>query len=144
MTTDTPNIYVGECTLISNDYTGKALTISMKGSALSTTHISMTLKPDQQKVLREYLLKDIIEKLEEEAKVEYIPEQEEIASGILIALSIVRGEEKETEKKIKIPNCPWCLKDYGEAKPLEWDQFKEVWVCRSHGSFDESQLKDGV
>jgi hypothetical protein len=44
---------------------------------------------------REYLMKDIIKKLEEEAKVEYIPEQEEITSGILIALLIVRGDDEE-------------------------------------------------
>jgi len=42
------------------------------------------------------------------------------------------------------PTCPWCLKDHGEKNPLSWDQFKEVWVCRSHGKFDESQLKNGV
>ena len=42
------------------------------------------------------------------------------------------------------PICPWCLKDHGEKNPLSWDQFKEVWVCRNHGKFDESQLKNGV
>lgn len=59
-------------------------------------------------------------------------------------LKVLRYQQEKKQPKSKIPNCPWCKKDYGKETPLEWDQFKEVWVCRSHGSFDESQLKDGV
>lgn len=36
---------------------------------------------------------------------------------------------------VKEPLCPYC------QKPLSWDQFKEIWHCRTHGTFDDSQLK---
>jgi ribonuclease HI len=50
----------------------------------------------------------------------------------------------EAKPKETIPICPWCKKDYGKDVPLNWEQFKEVWYCHSHGSFDDSQLKTGV
>jgi hypothetical protein len=95
MTTDKPNIYVGECTLISNDYTGKALTISMKGCALSTTHISMTLDPDQQKVLREYLMKDVVEELERKKTLQWVAKTDTIQFGFDVAIQLIkRGVRK--------------------------------------------------
>jgi hypothetical protein len=32
------------------------------------------------------------------------------------------------------PICPYC------KKFLEWEQFKELWNCREHGLFDDSQV----
>jgi len=32
------------------------------------------------------------------------------------------------------PYCPYC------KKSLSWDQFKELWVCREHGKFGDSQV----
>jgi ribosomal protein L37AE/L43A len=39
-------------------------------------------------------------------------------------------EEYEGEE----PYCPYC------KKSLSWDQFKEIWVCKSHGKFGDSQV----
>jgi len=50
-------IYIGECELYSTDYHGKAVTLSMQGCSLSTTHISMTLKPNQQKQMIDWFCK---------------------------------------------------------------------------------------
>ena len=27
--------------------------------------------------------------------------------------------------------CPYC------KLPMRWEQFKEIWICREHGKFDE-------
>jgi hypothetical protein len=35
------------------------------------------------------------------------------------------------------PYCPYC------KKSLSWDQWKELWVCREHGKFDDSQVIHG-
>jgi hypothetical protein len=51
-------IYVGECTLLSKDYCGKAVTLSMQGCSLSTTHISMTLTPAQQRQVINWFCKN--------------------------------------------------------------------------------------
>ncbi len=42
-------VYIGECVLFSSRYNGDAVTISMQGCNVSTTHISMTLTPLQQR-----------------------------------------------------------------------------------------------
>jgi hypothetical protein len=33
------------------------------------------------------------------------------------------------------PLCPYC------KIPLHWEQFKEVWYCRTHGVFGDEMLK---
>jgi len=47
-------IYVGECTLFSHRYNGRAVTLSMQGGNVSTTHTTMTLTPKQQKEVIEW------------------------------------------------------------------------------------------
>lgn len=32
------------------------------------------------------------------------------------------------------PYCPYC------KKSLSWDQFKELWICKEHGKFGDSQV----
>jgi len=50
-------IYIGECTFWSKGYSGKAVTLSMQGCSLSTTHISMTLTPNNQEQIIEWFCK---------------------------------------------------------------------------------------
>jgi len=50
-------IYIGECTLFSSRYSGEAVTISMQGCNVSTTHIQMVLTPTEQKTVIEWFCK---------------------------------------------------------------------------------------
>ena len=50
-------VYLYESHLFSNDYTGKVLTITQPGCNLSTTLIAMTLTPDDQKEILEFMYK---------------------------------------------------------------------------------------
>lgn len=51
-------IYIGEGYYISKDYKGEAVTLSMEGSCFSSTHISMTLTPAQQRTLINWFCKN--------------------------------------------------------------------------------------
>lgn len=58
-------VYIGECQLFSSNYCGPAVSLSMQGCSLSTTVISMALKPNQQKQIIEWFCKhrrDLVEK----------------------------------------------------------------------------------
>jgi hypothetical protein len=51
-------IYVGECILLSKDYSGKAVSLSMQGCNISTTSIQMTLTPAQQRQVINWFCKN--------------------------------------------------------------------------------------
>lgn len=59
-------IYIGECVLFSSRYNGKAVTISMQGCNVSTTHIQLVLTPEEQKTLIEWFCNNKRELVEEE------------------------------------------------------------------------------
>ena len=58
-------IYIGECVLFSSRYSGNAVTISMQGCNVSTTHIQMVLTPNEQKSVIEWFCKNKKEMVEE-------------------------------------------------------------------------------
>jgi ubiquinone biosynthesis protein COQ9 len=50
-------LYIGKCHFSSNNYCGDALSVSKQGCSLSTTHISMTLLPNEQEQLIRWFCK---------------------------------------------------------------------------------------
>ncbi len=63
-----------------------------------------------------------------------------IVDGIVYGCLVEETPEPETPDPAISPDkvCPYC------KTPLRWEQFKELWVCREHGSFDDSQIESGV
>jgi hypothetical protein len=72
-------IYIGECALLSKDYCGEAVTLSMKGCNISTTSIQMTLTPLQQRQVINWFCKNRKKTVEEALLLESVisdkPEQ---------------------------------------------------------------------
>jgi hypothetical protein len=83
--------------------------------------------------------------LKAESEIELIEEQKEFSDGLKESLCILyrwfpelRSPEQKQEpvKKSLADLCPYC------NKPMRWDQFKEIWICPTHGKFDKGKDRD--
>jgi hypothetical protein len=79
------DLYIGECTLFSPRYRGKAVSLYMKGCSLSTTHISMALTPRNQEQIAKWLIenrKELFEDMITEMKKTIIKEIDAIENDV--------------------------------------------------------------